>query len=374
MKNKLLIAAAGSGKTTELINEASKAIHKSVLITTYTIANANQIRKKFIELNGSIPPNIVIQTWFSVLIQHGVKPYQDCLFEERVKGMLLVNKQSGFRYTNPKSKTPIYWGEKDFYKHYFTSDMKIYSDKLSKLVWRINEKSDGKVINRLTEIFSSIFIDECQDLAGYDLDIIKALSKKADFLFMVCDPRQVTYLTHLEAKYKKFREGLIEKFIKEKCSEVVFEIDTDTLSDSYRSNQTICDFSNKLYPNFRATNSKMNTITNHDGIFLVDTNMVNEYIERFEPVQLRWDIRERLVNRRYVVYNLGEAKGMTFDRVIIFPTQSMIDWLINNNHELTNSARAKFYVGITRARYSVAIVCDTRLDYNMEGIMAYRSE
>lgn len=373
MKNKLLIAAAGSGKTTELINEASKAIHKSVLITTYTIANANQIRKKFIELNGSIPPNIVIQTWFSLLIQHGLKPYQDCFFEERVKGLLLVNSQSGLRCIHPKSKKPIYWGEDNFYKYYFTSDMKIYSDKLSKLVWRINEKTNGNVINRLTEIYSSIFIDECQDLAGYDLDIVKALSKKADFLFMVCDPRQVTYLTHHEAKYKKYREGLIEDFIKEECSDVIFEIDTETLSDSYRSNQTICDFSNKVYPNFKASNSKMTTTTNHDGIFLVDTDVVNEYLERYKPVQLRWDIRENSVNKRYCACNLGEAKGMTFDRVIIFPTRPMIDWLLNHDSELTNYARARFYVGITRARYSVAIACDTRIEYDMEGVMIYHS-
>lgn len=76
MSNKLIIAAAGSGKTTHLVNEALKIKESRVLITTYTEANEREIRKKFFELNGCIPNNITIQTWFSFLIQHGVKPYK----------------------------------------------------------------------------------------------------------------------------------------------------------------------------------------------------------------------------------------------------------------------------------------------------------
>ena len=59
--NKLIIAAAGAGKTTYLINEALKQ-NKEVLITTYTEANESEIKKKFIEINGAIPKNVTIQT------------------------------------------------------------------------------------------------------------------------------------------------------------------------------------------------------------------------------------------------------------------------------------------------------------------------
>ena len=76
MSQKLIIAAAGSGKTTHIIDEALKISDSKVLITTYTEANEQEIRKKFFEKNGCIPNNIVIQTWFSFLIQHGVKPYR----------------------------------------------------------------------------------------------------------------------------------------------------------------------------------------------------------------------------------------------------------------------------------------------------------
>ena len=41
-------------------------------------------KKKFIEINGSIPKNVTIQTWFSMLLQHGVKPYQDYLTDKKL--------------------------------------------------------------------------------------------------------------------------------------------------------------------------------------------------------------------------------------------------------------------------------------------------
>ena len=49
MVNRLIIAAAGSGKTTYLVRQAMQQ-SDSVLITTYTIANELEIRKKFVVL------------------------------------------------------------------------------------------------------------------------------------------------------------------------------------------------------------------------------------------------------------------------------------------------------------------------------------
>ena len=65
MSNKLIIAAAGSGKTTYIVNESLKEKNHPILITTFTENNEREIIKKFYEINGSIPKNIKIQTWFS---------------------------------------------------------------------------------------------------------------------------------------------------------------------------------------------------------------------------------------------------------------------------------------------------------------------
>ena len=47
--NRLLIAAAGSGKTTFLVDEALKQKGGKILITTYTQANEEEIRKSWQE-------------------------------------------------------------------------------------------------------------------------------------------------------------------------------------------------------------------------------------------------------------------------------------------------------------------------------------
>ena len=43
--NEVYIAAAGSGKTTHIVNLAISNPHLKVLITTYTIANTDEIKK-----------------------------------------------------------------------------------------------------------------------------------------------------------------------------------------------------------------------------------------------------------------------------------------------------------------------------------------
>lgn len=87
----LIIAAAGAGKTTFLVKRALE-ISENILITTYTDTNEQSIREKFYEINGCIPANVTIMPWFSLLIRHGIRPYQSYLIANRVSGVLLVNK------------------------------------------------------------------------------------------------------------------------------------------------------------------------------------------------------------------------------------------------------------------------------------------
>jgi len=350
--NKLIIAAAGAGKTTYLINEALTH-DKEILITTYTEANENEIKKKFIEINGSIPKNVTIQTWFSMLLQHGVKPYQDYLTDKKINGMLLVNEQSGLKV---RGKFPIYYKEEEVDKHYFSKEYKIYSDKLSKFVFKCNEKSSGAIFDRLSRIYDCIFIDEVQDLAGYDLELIKLLFQSNSNIILVGDPRQVTYLTHSEKKYTKYRDGKIREFIQNECKKKSVEIDEESLNCSYRNNELICQFSSKLFPDYVVPASNQNDEVEHKGIFLIKENDVDAYLEQFNPIQLRAN-RSRAVNNDYIAMNFGESKGLGFDRVMIYPTQPILDFILKKKN-LDGTSRAKFYVAVTRAKHSVGIVYD----------------
>lgn len=361
-ENKLIRAAAGSGKTTHLVNEALEKTG-SVLILTYTLSNEDVIKRRLITHSACIPQNVTVQTWFSFLLQHGVRPYQGCLhdslFQNDIDGMLLVNQQSAFRYRGRAG--PVYWGETDFEKHYFSKEHKIYSDKIAKFSVKCSAQSNGAVIERLERIYDHILIDEVQDLAGYDLELLKLLFASKVTVLLVGDPRQVTYLTHVERKYAKYKNGMIRDFVNNELGrKLACTVDESTLGISHRCNRPICKYSSLLYPDLPETtpcSCCTNTDIEHQGIFLIKVHQVEKYARSYKPVQLRWD-RKVSVHPDYKVMNFGESKGETFDRVLIFPTKKMIEWIGDNSAKLSDGARAKFYVALTRARFSAAIVME----------------
>ncbi|SHM59279.1 UvrD-helicase domain-containing protein [Chryseobacterium polytrichastri] len=377
--NKLIVSVAGSGKTTYLVRQALNIVSEAVLITTYTEANEKEIRKKFYEINGSIPANITIQTWFSFLLQHGARPYQGNLFGGNIRGMLLVNEASGINYRNSKGIAVPFTEEKNFIKHYFAVSGRIYSDKLSKFVFRCNEKSNGMVIQRLAKIFGHLLIDEVQDLAGNDLELLRLFFKTTIKITLVGDPRQVTYLTHNEKKNRQYKEGKIKQFIVDKCKKDCV-VDEVTLRHSHRNNKEICDFSSKLYPDLEPSMpcdcaECRNAANDHSGIFLVRKSQILEYCSKYSPTILRYQLAIE------PEWNFGNCKGLGFDRVLIYPTEPIIQYLkdglltkmVKNKSSGKTKEKnafdiAKLYVALTRARYSVAIVYDYNDETFIEGI------
>lgn len=368
MSDKLIIAAAGSGKTTYIVNETVKITDKQVLITTFTEANEAEIRKKFIEKYGMIPTNIIIQTWFSFLIQHGVKPYQSCLYKDDVVGLQLVNKQSALKYTGRNG--PVYYKEEEVAKHYFNGNKQIYSDKLAKFVFKVNKLSEGYVISRLSKVYPYIFIDEVQDMAGYDLEVIKLLFKSNIQVTMVGDPRQVTYSTHYDKKHTKYKDGKIEDFIQNECKRLQVVVDKDSLNKTYRNRKEICIYANEVFSEYDGCSWEEKAPTNHDGVFFVKKSNVNSYLKAYAPMQLRDKISVK-INDNYQSMNFGVSKGLTFDRTLIYPTKNMLEWINNNETELAFSTRAKLYVALTRARHSVGIVVDDKFSEKVDGITYY---
>lgn len=362
-ENKILIAAAGSGKTTYLVEEAVKIRSERVLITTYTESNEAEIRQKFFELVGHVPANVVIMTWFSFLITHGVKPFQGGLFEFSVRGMVLVSTPSGIRFYNSKG-IGVPWPEAAIDKHFFDPTSRVYSDKLPKLVIRCNEKSGGAVIDRISRVFPHVFVDEVQDLAGYDLDILGALARSSVRLLMVGDPRQVTYLTHHERHHKKYADGGIIGFLRNELpKKVPVDIDVTTLNRSHRNSAVICAVSSRLFPALptsqpcECVQCRTGTATG-TGAFILRMADYSHYLATVRPMQLRDKITSAGVDCRWPAMNFGESKGRGFDHVVILPTEPMRLWLTDPTTNLKPQSRAKFYVALTRGRHSVAIAMD----------------
>lgn len=325
---KLMIAAAGAGKTTYLINQASDVTAEKVLITTFTIENSIEIKKKLIEEHGFIPSHIIVKTWFDFLLNDCFRPYQ-CVLARQLKNLHI-----GFMYIEGGQSAPRTSETK--LSHYFTKDLKIYSDKVAKFVVKTHQKYNDLIFKRLSKIYKHIYIDEVQDLSGYDFDIITGLLDSIENVILVGDPRQCTYSTNNLSKYKPYNNGGIKEF-HNKFWKDICEIDELTLNCSHRNEKVICDLSSLLYQAYTPTSSCSCCVDNdeHLGIYLIPKSKVEKYLAQYSPIQLRLTASTK-VNTNYSYMNMGVAKGLTLDRVLLYPTKDMADWLSNHNHALAD--------------------------------------
>ena len=343
-ENRVIIACAGSGKTTRLVEEALDNRTRRIAMVTYTNNNAREISARFGQRNSGVPKHVDLMTWFGFLLRECARPYQRAKYpEKRIESILFVNKQSA-----------KYVGETDTGHHYFANGEFIYSDKISKFVLECEGKTSQAVTTRLGQVYTDIFIDEFQDLAGWDLEVIKMLLQSDIRVTMVGDPRQHIYSTNPSQKNKQYlginMVNLVDKWaIDGLCS-------IEHMSTTHRCNGMICEFSNTLWPGIDAMTPLRFDTTDHDGVFLVAKNLVKEYIERFKPQVLRHD--KRVKTYGYKALNFGLAKGLQFPRVLIVPTKPIKEYLQSSDLSHIKNSRDKLHVAVTRAWHSVAFVFD----------------
>ncbi|MFD3431237.1 UvrD-helicase domain-containing protein [Nocardia fluminea] len=342
--NTAILAAAGSKKTDSIIQAVlDTSPTDRVLITTYTIENLEQIRRRLVQAVGAVPPNVTLMTWFSLLLRDFIKPYQNYVTDtNRIKSL-------NFDYWENKYRRP----RTDINGYYFDSSSNLRVRNAADFATVVNERSGGKAICRLEELYDHIYIDEVQDLAGYDLELLILLFDSAIRVTMVGDPRQCIYLTSLTTKHSKYQKlGMFRWFEEQEKRARLRIVRRNT---SYRCHQDICDFADALYPDLTEskTVSGNSEITGHDGMFQIQPSQVDSYIATFNPVRLQYK-KSKEAGRNGAI-NIGLSKGSTYDRVLIYPTQQMEKYLRTGNLEHAGD-KAKLYVAVTRARSSVVFV------------------
>lgn len=351
-ENKIVIASAGSRKTTYIV-ESALAVpnNQSVLILAYTNNTLSQINKYIIDRVGFVPLNITIQSWHSFLFTECIKPYQNSSYDKcRIEQIFYppdIGKFKRSRRFIKKSNTE---------KYFFVDSKNIIAEHLSEFSLICDKNSEGAVFNRLEIIYQNVFIDESQDLAGYDFHVVESFLESTIKTTLVGDCRQATYFTNNSSKNRKFKGSNIIDLFNQWESDGLCEITEK--NECYRSNQAICDFGDKLYPDLASTTSVGVGETSHDGIFFIEEKEVDQYIKDYNPIVLRDSVRTKTCG--IPALNFGAVKGLTFDRVLIFPNGPIKKYLNDGRQEsLALTTKAKFYVGITRAKYSVVIVVES---------------
>jgi DNA helicase-2/ATP-dependent DNA helicase PcrA len=345
--NYLTLAVAGARKTQSIVEACASEEPKRRLVISYTQSAQNDIESRL--RRGCKPTQLpTVLGWYAFLLQHWVRPFLPNLFPGRRLG--------GFNFEGGPRK-----GAKGFVlakgaDRYLDSSSRAYGQFLSKLSVDVAKASDEAVVDRLEKIYDEIYIDEVQDLTGYDLDIIENLLRSGISVTMVGDLRQSLFSTNFhDPRHPKYRGlGMLDWFTDMKTKGL---LDISYSNKTWRSNQAVASFSDSIFdPRHKMppTMSLQSRVSAHDGVYVVSPTDAAAYRDVYGPVLLR-PSKATPTPQNVDVTNFGLAKGATFERVLIYPTKPILDFLDGKSFLAERSAFG-LYVATTRAVHSVAFV------------------
>ncbi len=343
--NIVRLAAAGAGKTWRICNEAIQLAHchptQRILMVTYTNKGVFSIKDEIEQQNfGVIPANIVVLTWYQFLLKELIKPYQTYITD--------INEIKSLDFTLEHTRNYAKLGTK---ARYITSSKNVRFEEASNLVLLLDKKSGGLVFERLKQCYSFLFVDEVQDMAGRDIDILKCIFQNDIQTVCVGDSKQATFHTHTTRTNRTTTGKNIFVFFADLESQGLVKIEKDLCSRRFNSN--ICHFANSIYSNENNMTTSMVETAGHDGIFIIEKKDAKKYFDYYKPQELRYSIKTNCVLSNSPL-NFGDCKGRTFDRCLIYPPKPLVDFLKGK----VLYSPEKYYVALTRAKYSNAIVVD----------------
>ena len=338
MDKTVIFAVAGSGKTYRIVERLDKV--RRVLIVTYTEANRDSLRTRIIQRFGYFPANIVLYTYFTFLYSFCYRPF--LLSEKRTKGVT---------YDRPLEKGPKYGLGDD--RRYMTKGRWLYHHRLAQYVAQTNTVND--VMARIEKYFDAFFVDEVQDFAGHDFNLLMSLCQSDVECMFVGDFFQHTYDTSRDGAVNVNLHADYEKY-KARFKAAKMDLDLVSLIKSRRCSKSVCDF---------ITEKIGIQIRSHSDAF-TEVRLVEDYASVQEIYQspniVKLFLREHY---KYGCYsqNWGASKGLDHYQdvcVVLYPA-ALDAWKAGTLATLNPETRNKLYVACSRARGNLIFVPDTFL-------------
>lgn len=335
MDKELVLATAGSGKTTEIINKLNK--ENKILLITYTDANYDILKNKVIEKFKEIPNNIKIYTYFSFLYSVCFAPLKR---NWDIRGL-------DFRDINNK------YLKKENIEYYLNKrNRKMYHRRLASFC---NKQLIDEIKNRLEKYFDIIYVDEVQDFAGHDFNFLLNILDTNVKFFMVGDYYQHTYDSSQDGNvninlYKNY-DKYINMFKQKNIA-----INIDLLKKSKRCSATVCKFiKNKIGINIES-DKKNETIVKE-----IDTNEeILKIIENKKIVKLFYNnhIKYNIENTN----NWGNSKGETYkDVCVILNDNTYKMYKKNMLNKLPQQTKNKLYVACSRTKNNLYFIEEKKI-------------
>lgn len=335
MDKRVILAVAGSGKTTYIVN-ALNPDTKSLLIT-YTNNNYKNLRTKILRKFGYFPENISLYSYFDFLYNFCFKPF-----------LWLDTGARGINWKIPPPWTRNILRNKRGY--YFDIHNKLYYNRIARL---LEAKDVLALINqRIEKYYDNMFIDEIQDFAGYDFNLLQSIAKSKLNLLFVGDFYQHTFDTSRDGNINKNLHNELKTFIG-KLQQIGLMVDCDTLNKSYRCSPTVCHFISQGFgiemDSHKIEETKIHVVgTKSDADQILKCNKI---IKLFYQEHYKYGCFSR---------NWGESKGEDhyIDVCVVLNKNTFQKYRENRLRELKPQTRNKLYVACSRARNDLYFVSE----------------
>lgn len=341
MDQRVILAVAGSGKTTHIVNSIDP--EKSSLVLTYTDNNYLCLRNRIVRRFAGIPDGTRVYTYFSFLYSFCLRPL--CGDRYRLKG---INFDFPPEFTRRITRDKL--------RHYVDSHGRIYASRIASFLIKFGIVDE--VRDRVAKYFDCVFVDEVQDFAGYDFNFLVELTSGRTNSVFVGDFFQHTYDTSRDGSLNK---GLHVDYYnyKVKFEKLGFVVDETALGRSRRCSPTTCEFvSEKLGI---AIGSHLEEETTLE--FVDDEDWAEAIFHQENTVKLFYQS-----HLRYHCFsdNWGASKGVdAYDSVCVV-LNGKTEKLFREGRlfELPPTTKNKLYVACTRARSELFFVPERLIKKN----------
>ncbi|EMK6695344.1 AAA family ATPase, partial [Vibrio cholerae] len=193
MDKRVVLAVAGSGKTQHIIDKLD--INSRALIVTYTVNNTTNLKKRILNKFGVMPKGVRVYTYFSFLLSFCVRPIVGN--DMKIKGI---------NYSEPPR-----FAKRNTREHYASQGDRLYHNRIAKMMIDCDGVSD--IIRRIEKYFDFFCVDEVQDFAANDFNLLCQLSKVDVEVLFVGDFFQHTFDTSRDGNIQKNLHNNYEAYL-----------------------------------------------------------------------------------------------------------------------------------------------------------------
>ncbi len=326
----LMLAVAGFGKTTHLIRLLNLE-HRFILIT-YTRNNYEHLKRSVIRKFGYFPNNIKVLKYFQFVYSFCYKPF--CGIDKRARGI---------SFDMPPDQTRFHPYTDAFY---WTKARRLYHNRIAHYC---RAQSVDGIKARLDKYYDYLLIDEVQDFAGHDFNLLLDILPETCNTICVGDFFQHTYDTSLDGNVRTSLYKNLKQYIKEWQKAGVI-VDTASLSRTRRCSAEICAFVRQFGIGIESTGEAEGKVQ------FVDEEHECERIIKDSSIPKLF-LQE---GNKYFCsgINWGASKGLDhFVDVCVVLNKSTFELYQKEKlNELKSQTKNKLYVACTRAHRNLFIM------------------